>query len=122
IAAAGSGPYTASFAGLASGTHTLRAFATDAQDAPSVTTGAQSAPFIGNIASYTFTVTGGTSRWKRSDFNANGTDDILIRDLSNGTAYGWLMNGLSIASGGYLLSADSGWTPIRVADLNGDGK
>ena len=53
--AAGSGPYTASFTGLATGTHTLYAFATDGQDAPLYTSSA-SAPLIGTIASYTFTV------------------------------------------------------------------
>ena len=53
--AAGSGPYTASFTGLSAGTHTLYAFATDGQDSPLYTSSA-SAPLIGAIAAYTFTV------------------------------------------------------------------
>ena len=52
----GTGPYTASFSGLAAGSHTLRAFATNALDAPSVVTDLQNNPLIGVIASYTFTV------------------------------------------------------------------
>ncbi len=56
-AASGSGPFTASFAGLAAGTHTLFAFAADGQDAP-FATGPQSNPLVGQLAAYTFTVTG----------------------------------------------------------------
>lgn len=51
----GAGPYTASLTGLAPGSHTIRAFAVDGQDAP-FNTGPQSAPLVGAIASYTFTV------------------------------------------------------------------
>ena len=58
IAASGSGPFTASFTDLASGSHTIRAFAADGQDAP-LATGPQSNPLVGAIAAYTFTVTGG---------------------------------------------------------------
>ena len=53
--ASGSGPYTASFSGLAPGPHTLYAFAADGQDAP-LATGPQSIPLLGEVASYTFTV------------------------------------------------------------------
>jgi uncharacterized repeat protein (TIGR01451 family) len=51
----GTGPYTASFSGLAAGSHTVRAFAVDGLDAP-LATGSQSSPVTGTIASYTFTV------------------------------------------------------------------
>ena len=54
-AASGAGPYTASFTGLAAGTHTLHAFATDGQDSPLYTSSA-SAPLVGTMTSYTFTV------------------------------------------------------------------
>jgi DNA-binding beta-propeller fold protein YncE len=57
-AAGGSGPYTATFSGLAPGSHTLRAFATNALDAPSIMTDVQNNPLVGSIASYAFTVTG----------------------------------------------------------------
>jgi len=53
--ASGGGPYTASFTGLAAGSHTLFAFAADGQDAP-LATGPQSNPLVGQVAAYTFTV------------------------------------------------------------------
>jgi DNA-binding beta-propeller fold protein YncE len=53
--ASGSGPYTASFSGLAAGSHTLYAFAADGEDAP-FATGPQSNPLVGQVAAYTFTV------------------------------------------------------------------
>jgi DNA-binding beta-propeller fold protein YncE len=56
----GSGPWTAQLNGLAPGPHTIRAFAVDGQDAP-LNTGPQSAPLVGAIASYTFTVPGAAS-------------------------------------------------------------
>jgi DNA-binding beta-propeller fold protein YncE len=59
-AASGSGPWTASLTGLSPGSHTIRAFAVDGQDAP-YNTGPQSAPLVGAIASYTFTVPGAQS-------------------------------------------------------------
>lgn len=58
--ATGSGPFTAAFTGLAPGTHTLFAFAANGLDAPSIMTDMQNNPIVGNVASYTFTVTGGT--------------------------------------------------------------
>ena len=53
--ASGSGPWTASFSGLSSGSHTLYAFATDGQDAPLYTSSA-SASLLGTMTSYAFTV------------------------------------------------------------------
>ena len=55
-AATGTGPYTATFSGLAPGTHTLQAFATNGLEAPSINTDLANVPVVGNIASYTFTV------------------------------------------------------------------
>jgi hypothetical protein len=54
-AASGSGPYTASFSGLAAGTHTIYAIAADGQDAP-LSVSHQSNPLTGALAAYTFTV------------------------------------------------------------------
>ena len=59
IAATGDGPYTAQLTGLSNGSHTIRAFAVDAQFAPSVAAHPQSMPMMGDIAAYTFSV-GGT--------------------------------------------------------------
>jgi alpha-tubulin suppressor-like RCC1 family protein len=56
------------------------------------------------------------------DLNGDGKIDMVIRDSSTGVSYGWLMNGLSITNGGYLLDAGSGWRVIKSADFNGDGK
>jgi hypothetical protein len=59
---------------------------------------------------------------RAGDLDGDGKSDIVIRDSSTGMNYGWLMNGLSIVNGAYLLSADSGWSIAAFADLNGDGK
>ena len=56
--ASGSGPYTASFSGLAAGSHTIYAIAADGSDAP-LSVSHQSNPLTGALAAYTFTV--GTS-------------------------------------------------------------
>lgn len=53
--ATGSNPFTATFSGLSTGAHTLYAFGADGQDAP-LHTASQSAPLVGTIASYAFTV------------------------------------------------------------------
>jgi len=59
-ATTGSGPYTATFSNLASGSHTIHAFAIEGHVA-SGDTGPQSNPLVGAIASYTFTVTSASS-------------------------------------------------------------
>jgi uncharacterized repeat protein (TIGR01451 family) len=56
-AATGSGTYSATFSSLTSGSHTVYAFAVDDQVAP-LSTGPQSIPLVGQIASYSFTVSG----------------------------------------------------------------
>jgi len=53
----GTGSYTAAFSSLSPGSHTLYAFAVDDQVAP-LSTGPQSNPLVGEVASYVFTVTG----------------------------------------------------------------
>ena len=55
LAGAGAGPYTATFSGLSAGSHTLYAFAADGH-ASIFDTAPQSAPLLGSMASYTFTV------------------------------------------------------------------
>jgi YVTN family beta-propeller protein len=54
IAASGSGPFSASFTGLAGGAHTLFAFAADGQDAPLASGDVTILP--GSVASYAFRV------------------------------------------------------------------
>jgi glucose/arabinose dehydrogenase len=56
------------------------------------------------------------------DHDGDAKADIRIHNVNDGTEYGWLMNGLTISNGAYLLSANSGWSIAKVADLDGDGK
>jgi YVTN family beta-propeller protein len=63
-AAGGSGPYTATYTGLTNGTHRIYAFATNALDAPSIMTDVQNNPLVGNLVSYSFTVSGSGSPTK----------------------------------------------------------
>jgi YVTN family beta-propeller protein len=52
---AGNGPYTASYTGLSAGAHTIYAFAAEGH-VTGIDTGQQSAPQVGSIVSYQFTV------------------------------------------------------------------
>jgi YVTN family beta-propeller protein len=54
--ATGTGPFPATYSGLAPGTYTLQAFATNGLEAPNINTDRANVPVLGNIASYTFTV------------------------------------------------------------------
>ncbi len=56
----GNGPWMAPLSGLSSGAHTIYAFAAEAHTVPT-DTGNGSSPLIGNIASYAFSVTSGSS-------------------------------------------------------------
>ncbi len=51
--ASGTGPWTATIPAVGPGAHTLHAFAVDGQDAP-LSSGPQSAPLVGAVASYAF--------------------------------------------------------------------
>ena len=59
--ATGTGPYPATYSGLAPGTYTLQAFATNGLEAPNINTDLANVPVVGNIASYTFTVAAATN-------------------------------------------------------------
>jgi DNA-binding beta-propeller fold protein YncE len=52
----GSGGFTAAYSGLAAGSHTIEAFATIGLEAANLNTDLASAPVLGNVASYTFSV------------------------------------------------------------------
>jgi len=56
-----------------------------------------------------------------NDFNGDSKSDVLWKN-TDGSAYGWLMNGTTITSGAYLVNAGTGWSISHVADFNGDGK
>jgi hypothetical protein len=57
----------------------------------------------------------------RGDFNGDGRSDILWQD-SNGSAALWLMDGLSVTSGGGLIGAGTGWSARLIGDFNGDAR
>jgi DNA-binding beta-propeller fold protein YncE len=54
--ATGAGPYVAGYSGLSNGSHTIEAFATNSLESPNINTDLASVPIVGNISSYTFTV------------------------------------------------------------------
>src|SRR6266705_1945401 len=57
------------------------------------------------------------------DFDGDGRADILWRNSSTGENYLYAMNGLTIASEGYLRTvADQAWQVKGVGDFDGDGK
>src|SRR6266699_2333192 len=57
------------------------------------------------------------------DFDGDGRDDILWRNLATGENYIYLMNGLAIASGGLIRTvADQAWQVKGIGDFDGDGK
>lgn len=86
-AASGSGPFTATFSGLAQGAHTLYAFAADGQDAP-IGIGPQSNPLVGNVTSYAFTVAG-----------AKSTASVSLASSANPAASGQSVTFTSTVSG-----------------------
>src|SRR5438034_477197 len=67
-----------------------------------------------------------TSGWQVQgigDFDGDGRDDVLWRNLSTGENYIYLMNGSTIASEGYLNTvSDPAWQVKGIGDFDGDGK
>src|SRR2546426_771190 len=67
-----------------------------------------------------------TSGWQVQgigDFDGDGRDDVLWRNLATGENYIWLMNGWTIASGGLIRTvADQAWQVKGIGDFDGDGK
>ena len=61
-----------------------------------------------------------------SDFNGNGTSDILWRS-SNGALVDWSMNGSTISGSGYVtyqgnqIAPDASWSIADISDFNADG-
>jgi hypothetical protein len=56
-----------------------------------------------------------------ADLDGNGKDDIVWR-ATDGTVYGWLMNGGAIASQGVIVSPGAQWIIAAIADMDGNGK
>src|SRR5438552_2127192 len=56
------------------------------------------------------------------DFDGDGKADILWRNSSTGENYLYAMNGLTIASEGYLRTVDLAWQVKGIGDFNGDHK
>src|SRR5437667_21039 len=57
------------------------------------------------------------------DFDGDCKSDVLWRNSATGEDYLWLMNGRTIATGGYLRTVgDPAWQIMGVGDFDGDGK
>jgi hypothetical protein len=57
------------------------------------------------------------------DFDGDGTMDILWRNATNGQVYMMLMNGMTIASQGYVYQEpNTAWKIVALGDYDGDGK
>src|SRR5436190_505534 len=57
------------------------------------------------------------------DFDGDCKSDILWRNSATGEDYVWLMNGLTIATGGFLTTlGDPAWQIQGTGDFDGDGK
>ncbi|MBX3716712.1 MAG: VCBS repeat-containing protein [Burkholderiales bacterium] len=58
-----------------------------------------------------------------ADMDGDGRSDIVFRNAADGGVYVFFMNGLTIASGGYVGAVDPAlWTLVGAADFSGDGK
>src|SRR3989442_191867 len=57
------------------------------------------------------------------DFDGDCKSDVLWRNSATGEDYVWLMNGRTIATGGYLRTvADPAWQIVGTGEFDGDGK
>src|SRR5436189_246187 len=57
------------------------------------------------------------------DFDGDCKSDVLWRNSATGEDYVWLMNGLTIATGGVLTTVgDPAWQIQGTGDFDGDGK
>src|SRR5437879_12389308 len=57
------------------------------------------------------------------DFDGDCKSDVLWRNSATGEDYLWLMNGRTIATGGYLRTVgDPAWQIVGTGDFDGDGK
>ena len=57
------------------------------------------------------------------DFEGNLTGDLLLRNKATGQDIGWLMNGLTVSTSGFLPTiADTNWAIVARGDFNGDSR
>ena len=56
------------------------------------------------------------------DYNQDGKEDILWRNMNTGAVYLWLMNGNSILASGFLGNMDLSWKIVGIGDFDGTGK
>jgi streptogramin lyase len=60
---------------------------------------------------------------KRSDFNGNGTSDLLWRNGTTGQVYLMPMNGATVLGGAVIWTeANPAWQIVGTGDFDGDGK
>jgi len=97
--------------GLATGSHTITAiYSGDANYNP-----ATSSPVV-----VTVVATAGAS--VRADLNGDGKSDVLWRNTTTGENYLYIMNGLTVASGGYLPTVPTAWSVAGMGNFDGDTK
>src|SRR5437773_142736 len=57
------------------------------------------------------------------DFDGDCKSDVLWRNSATGEDYVWLMNGLTIATGGFVTAVgDPAWQMKGIGDFDGDGR
>ena len=57
------------------------------------------------------------------DFEGNLKGDLLLRNKATGQDIGWLMNGLTVSTSGFLPTiADTNWAIVARGDFNGDSR
>jgi len=58
----------------------------------------------------------------RADLNGDGKSDVLWRNTTTGENYLYIMNGLTVASGGYLPTVPTAWSVAGMGNFDGDTK
>ena len=109
-AAGGGSSFSATVGPLSQGSHTIHAFATDGTDATSINTGVQSSPLVGEIASYTFTVTGVTP-------TSYTVTPIITQNGSISPATQQIVSAGGTAS--FTVAPDNGYTVVAVSGCGG---
>jgi hypothetical protein len=56
------------------------------------------------------------------DFNRDGKQDVLWRNVNTGNTWIWLMNGSSIIGSASIGHVDLSWKIVGIGDFNGGGK
>jgi hypothetical protein len=82
---------------------------------------------INDVSKGAFTIRTGASPALKNDFNGDGNEDVLWRNVATGEDYAWYMGfsgpGLTRVGGANILTVtDAAWQIVGTGDFNGDGK